>query len=294
VTTRSGPGTAGSTSGSPGDDHSGDAPSLLPGGPLELPDRGTTFVRLRRAEAGAPTVLLLHGLGATADANWFPAYPPLADRYGVVAIDHRGHGRGLRSPDPVRLAACADDAVAALDVLGIDRVIAVGYSMGGPIALLAWHRHRARVAGLVLCASSHRFRGLEPLRDMGPSMLHRLRSSATPSSRRARLDPELRRWLAGELALTDRRRMMQAGLSLARFDSSAWIGQVDVPAAVVVTTRDAAIAPARQRRLAAALPRASVHDAAIDHTGCVTRPARFVPALLDAVDAVSTVIGASR
>jgi 3-oxoadipate enol-lactonase len=269
----------------PGRSTAGRPPWLLPGGPLELPGRGTTFVRLRRPTDGAPTVLLLHGLGVTADANWFPAYPPLAERYGVVAIDHRGHGRGIRTDRAVRLADCADDAIAALDVLGIDRAIVVGYSMGGPIAQLTWHRHRDRVAGLVLCATAHRFRGLEPVRDLGPSLVQRLRSTAAPG-RRPHIDGGLRRWVAGELALTDRRRAVQAGLSLSRFDSSSWIGRVDVPHAAVVTLRDAAVVPARQRRMIAALPGASVHDADIDHTGCVTRPALFVPALLDAIDSV--------
>jgi 3-oxoadipate enol-lactonase len=271
--------------GSPGQNASGRAPWLLPGGPLELPGRGTTFIRLRRPQPGAPTILLLHGLGVTADANWFPAYPPLAERFGVVAIDHRGHGRGIRADRAVRLADCADDAVAALDVLGIDRAIVVGYSMGGPIAQLVWHRHRERVAGLVLCATAHRFRGLEPVRGLGPSLVQRLRATAPAPS--ARIDGGLRRWVDGELALTDRRRAVQAGLSLARFDSSGWIDQVDVPHAVVVTTRDAAVVPARQRRLIAALPNPSVHEADISHTGCVTHPAIFVPALLDAIDAVN-------
>ena len=118
-------------------------------------------------------------------------------------------------------------------------------------------------------------------------MLQRLRDhELRPAAPAWRVDAGLRRWLASELALTDRRRAMQAGFSLARFDSSAWIGRVDVPHAVVVTTRDAAVVAARQRRLIAALPDASVHEASIDHTGCVTRPAVFVPALLDAVDAV--------
>jgi pimeloyl-ACP methyl ester carboxylesterase len=270
----------------PDADTPGRAPWLLPGGPVELPGRGATFVRLRRPDPGQPTVLLLHGLGVTADANWFPAYPPLADRFGVVAIDHRGHGRGIRSERPVRLADCADDAVALLDVLGIDRAIAVGYSMGGPIAQLMWHRHRERTAALVLCATAHRFRGLEPVRDLGPALVQRFRATAAPS-RRPQLDAGLRRWVAGELARTDRRRAVQAGLSLARFDASAWIGSVDVPHAVVVTTRDAAVVPARQRRLTAALPDASVHEAPIDHTGCVTRPALFVPQLLQALDAVT-------
>jgi 3-oxoadipate enol-lactonase len=267
------------------------APQLLPGGPLDLPGRGTTFVRHHPAPSGAPTVLLLHGIRVTADANWFTAYPALAERYGVVAIDHRGHGRGIRTDRAVRLADCADDAVAALDALGVDRAIAVGYSMGGPIAQLTWHRHRERVAGLVLCATAHRFRGVEPLLGVGPAVAQRLRPRRTepsPDARRARVDRDVRGWLASELALADRRKVMEAGFSLSRFDSSAWIGEVDVPHAVVVTTKDAAVAPARQRRLAEALPDPAVHEAPIPHAGCVTRPKVFVPTLLDALESVST------
>jgi pimeloyl-ACP methyl ester carboxylesterase len=263
------------------------APTLLPGGPLELPGRGTTFVRHHPAPAGAPTVLLLHGIRVTADANWFTSYPALAEHYGVVAIDHRGHGRGIRADRPVRLADCADDAAAALEVLGIERAIAVGYSMGGPIAQLVWHRHPERTAGIVLCATSHRFSGMDPVLELGPMLLQRLRATAEPPAKRARVDREVRAWLAGELALTDRRGVMEAGASLVRFDSSSWVGGVDVPHAVVVTTRDAVVLPARQRRLVAALPNPSVHEADIDHTGCVGRPAIFVPVLLDALAAVS-------
>jgi len=175
-----------------------------------------------------------------------------------------------------------------LDVLGIDRAIVVGYSMGGPIAQLTWHRHRERTAGLVLCATAHRFRGVEPVSDLGPALLQRLRATTEVPARRGRLDRDVRAWLASELDLTDRRRVMEAGFSLARFDSSRWIGDVDVPHAVVVTTRDAIVVPARQRRLAAALPNPSVHEADIDHTGCVTRPAIFVPALMDALESVTS------
>src|SRR4249919_2728736 len=96
------------------------APPLPPGRSVELPDRGTTFVREVAGPAGAPTVVLLHGWTATADLNWFPSFGPLAEHVRVVALDHRGHGRGIRS-NRFRLADCADDAVALADVLGIDR-----------------------------------------------------------------------------------------------------------------------------------------------------------------------------
>ena len=75
----------------------------------------------------------------------------------MVAIDHRGHGRGIRSRRRFHLSDCADDAAALVAELGLDRVIAVGYSMGGPIAQLLWRRHREVVGGLVLCATSRTF-----------------------------------------------------------------------------------------------------------------------------------------
>ena len=99
----------------------------------------------------------LHGLGATADLNWFPSYRPLAAHYRVLALDHRGHGRGIRSRRVFRLEDCADDVVALADELGVRSFIPVGYSMGGPIAQLIWQRHPSRVEGLVLCATAMRF-----------------------------------------------------------------------------------------------------------------------------------------
>jgi 3-oxoadipate enol-lactonase len=93
-------------------------------------------VREAPGPPGAPTILLLHGLAATADLNWFRAFAPTAEHFRVVSIDHRDHGRGIRSREAFRLSACADDAVALADQLGIETFIPVGYSMGGPIAQL--------------------------------------------------------------------------------------------------------------------------------------------------------------
>src|SRR5690348_8171532 len=107
-------------------------PPLPPGRPLQLPGRGQTFIRELAGPPGAPTLFLLHGLSATADLNWFTCYQALGREFGVVAIDHRGHGRGIRSVSRFRLEDCADDVAAVCSQLGIERVIPVGYSMGGP------------------------------------------------------------------------------------------------------------------------------------------------------------------
>ena len=132
-----------------------DGPPLPMGRRVELPGRGTTFVREIPGPPGAPTVLLLHGWLASAGLNWFTAFDVLGERYRVLAPDLRGHGRGLRTRRRFTLADCADDTAALLDELGTGPVIAVGYSLGGPVAQLLWRRHPEHVGGLVLCATSH-------------------------------------------------------------------------------------------------------------------------------------------
>ncbi|HEY2427422.1 MAG TPA: alpha/beta fold hydrolase, partial [Acidimicrobiales bacterium] len=128
--------------------------TVPPGRPIELAGRGTTFVVDIAGPPGAPTVFLLHGLVASTYLNWFPAFADLSAHFRVVAMDLRGHGRGIPlSGRRFRFADCADDAVLAADQLGIERFIVVGYSLGGPVAQMVWRRHPERVQGLVLAAT---------------------------------------------------------------------------------------------------------------------------------------------
>ena len=99
-------------------------PVLPMGRRVELPGRGTTFIREMPGPPGAPVVVLLHGLLASAGLNWLHSFGPLGRRYRVVAVDLRGHARGLRSSRRFRLADCADDVAALLDVLGIESAVA--------------------------------------------------------------------------------------------------------------------------------------------------------------------------
>jgi 3-oxoadipate enol-lactonase len=263
-----------------------------------LPGRGITFVREAAGPPGAQTLLLLHGLGANADLNWFTCFGALGREFRVLAIDQRGHGRGIRSGARFHFSDCADDAVALADALGVDRFIVVGYSMGGPVAQLIWRRHPDRVAGLVLCATSRDFSGT-PRERMTFAFLPGLSTAirvAPPRLRRGLMnnaiagrlgESPLARWAAYELGRNDPAAMMAAAAALGRFSSREWIGEVDVPAAVVLTMRDSLVPPHRQRKLAAAIPRATVHPVDADHGACAAAPHLFVPALLDACRSVA-------
>jgi len=258
-----------------------------------------------REIAGPPdaaTLILLHGLGATADLNWFSSYAELGRHFRVLALDHRGHGQGIRVGTRFRLADCADDVAALADTVGVDRFIAVGYSMGGPIAQLTWYRHRDRVAGLVLCATSRNFKG-GPGERVAFSLLPGLAFAAgvAPARVRQRMmqrfatakveDPPAQRWAMRELRRGDPASLAAAAAALGRFSSHEWIGTVDVPSAVVLTTRDRAVPPQRQQKLADAIPGATVHPVDGDHLVCAIGTHRFVPVLSKACREVAARAG---
>ncbi|MBX3283952.1 MAG: alpha/beta hydrolase [Acidimicrobiales bacterium] len=262
-----------------------------PGGPpiplgrrVELPGRGTTFVREVAGPPGAPTVVLLHGLIASGGLNWFQAFEPLADHFRVVAIDHRGHGRGIRSWSRFRLADCADDVAALMDVLGIDRAIAVGYSMGGPIAQLLWHRHPEKVSALAFIATSNRFVPGVRERLMFVTAVSAVAGSTrvgqlatripvaafqrqVPPAVRARPD-SLTRWASAEMRRHDPRVVAEALAAVTNFDSRGWLNTVDVPTTLMVTTHDKAVPAQEQLRLLLAIPHAIVEQYDEGHTWC--------------------------
>lgn len=275
-------------------------PRGLPAGRfIDLPDRGRTWVHHAPGPEGAPTVVLLHGWTATAGLNWFACFDGLTRHYNVVALDHRGHGRGIRSRRRFRLEDCADDAVAVADSLGIDTFIPVGYSMGGPIAQLTWQRHRDRVDGLVLCATSRNFRGRPIERALfasmaGLSVAARVTPAGWRSSMNERVlarkpdDTMLGEWARAEMRRSDPRAIVEAGHAIGSFSSHDWIGGVDVPTAVVVTELDSVVPSYRQRKLAESIAGATVHPVQADHGVCAMAPRLFVPALREACGSVAT------
>jgi 3-oxoadipate enol-lactonase len=274
-------------------------PPLPLGERVELPGRGTTFIRHVQGPPGSPTVLLLHGWIASGGLNWFNAFAPLSQRYSVIAPDLRGHGRGLRSRRRFRLSDCADDVAAVLEARGTGPVIAVGYSMGGPVAQLLWRRHPELVSGLVLCATSYRFVTGARERFIFSSMM----ATAVGTTRAGELmgrtpgmgrfvpqgslqrPTNLRTWAAGEMRRHDLVKIMEAGQAIGSYNARRWISEIDVPTTVLVTTRDRAVSPVEQHKLAAAIPGAEIQLLDDGHVACAKR--EFGPALLRAVDAVA-------
>ncbi|GAA3968000.1 hypothetical protein GCM10022231_31240 [Gordonia caeni] len=263
----------------------------LPAGEyLELPGRGTTFI----TDAGpreAPVLFLLHSVATTGLLCWYPVIPELTREFRVITIDHRWHGRGIRSAD-FTLEACADDVVAVADALGVGHFTAAGFSMGGGIAQLAWRRHSDRVDGLVLCSTGPYFSSLDPealARDVKVGSIAARLDRFLPVPSDQRLDDWSQhpaKWGINQFLSTPISKLGAFSEAMASFDSRDWLGEIDVPTAVVISTRDKTVPPERQSLLSEGI--VDTLDFPVDggHACCVIGADKFVPAFGDAVRSV--------
>jgi 3-oxoadipate enol-lactonase len=276
-------------------------PAIPDGRTVELPGGARTYlvdtgVPATGEGAAAPTVVLLHALACTGLLTWYPSLDALRRRYRLVIFDQRWHGQASRAT-PFALDDCADDVAAVADLLDLDQVLLAGYSMGSLVAQLAALRHRDRIAGLVLCASTTHFadtpRRAWAVERAGARLT--ARAVAQRAAAVAALDQTLDdRWAWRQFRATTGADVAAASAAIAGFDSRPWVGRLDVPAAVVVTTRDRLVPPARQRALARALPDVTVYEADAGHACCVLGADRFTPALSAALASVSSRIAAPR
>lgn len=98
--------------------------------------------------SGEP-LILLHGNGE--DSSYFEHQIAFfQDRYRVIAVDTRGHGKSPRGTAPLTLNQFADDLSAFMDELDIASAHILGFSDGANVAMLFALAHPTRVKSLVL------------------------------------------------------------------------------------------------------------------------------------------------
>ena len=200
--------------------------------------------RMRYREAGrGPAVVLVHGLGVSAD-YWYRNGPTIAAAgYRVLAPDLPGFGRTEGPRDGLSVPRQAGALLAWAETLGIGSAAYVGHSLSCQTVLeLAAHRPE-RVCGLVLAAPTGDPRGNRLLREaVGlvrdvPRESVRLAIEVAAAYLRAGPVRVWRTWLAG-----------------AREDAFREVDRVRAPSVVVVGRRDPLVRPAFAESLARSLP----------------------------------------
>jgi pimeloyl-ACP methyl ester carboxylesterase len=235
-----------------------------PGGDVSYETRGS----------GSPPLLLSHGYGATS-AMFAQDAAVLSAGNQVITWDLPGHGASDSPADPAFYGAAAvlDDMTAILDVLGHDRAVLGGHSLGGYLSLSFALSHPDRVAGLMLIGTGPGFRN-EAARDDWNRRAH-----ATAK----RLEEQGLGALGGSAELHAGQHRDVSGLALAarhlltQHDSRVIDGLpgITVPALIVVGAEDTQFLGAADY-MAAKIPRARkvVIDGA-GHAPNVARPAEF-------------------
>ncbi len=107
-------------------------------------------------EGSGPPLLLIAGLGAN-HLSWALTVPLLREHFQCITFDNRGAGMSDVPPGPYTIDQMADDAAGLIDALGVEPVLAVGWSLGGSVlqSLLINHGDKVRRAVLLSTLPSY-------------------------------------------------------------------------------------------------------------------------------------------
>ena len=243
--------------------------------------------------ADAPPLILSSGLGGSAN-YWMPNIPALAEHFRVVAYDHRGTGRSDRElPDVVSVDDFADDILALMDALVIERASVIGHAAGAVAGLALARKADERLGKLVLVngwakADPHFLRCFEArlnlLRHSGVEAFLRaqpifLYPAEWISEQTAELDNELPDQLAAFPGHTTMEKRIAA---LAKFDASGWVGALTSSTLALAAGDDMLVPWQCSEALAAANPHITATSTSWGGHACnVTDPETFNRIVLD-------------
>lgn len=211
---------------------------------------------------GTP-LILSSGLGGSA-AYWTPNIAALAERYRVIAYDHRGTGRSDRAlPDVVTVDDLADDILALMDGLGIERASIIGHAAGGVAGLALTRKADHRLGKLIVVngwmkVDPHFLRCFEVrlnlLRHVGVEAFLRaqpifLYPAEWISEHSADLDAELPHQIADFPGTATMEKRIAA---LAAFDATRWIATLTAPTLAIMSADDMLVPWTCSEALAAA------------------------------------------
>ena len=211
-------------------------------------------------------LVLLHGLGCSA-RDWGLQIPALSAHYRVIAPSLRGFGGSDKPGGPCSIMQYADDIVALLDALDIERAHVLGHSMGGAVALQLAVAHQDRLESLIVINSQARF-AVRDWRRYFTLLMRFMMNGTTGMERLTRFvarqlfphdsQSSLRADMAERYSANDRRAYVAALHALAGWSVEDMVDTVTLPTLVLAGDQD--VAPVeRSRAFAQRMPDADMH-----------------------------------
>ena len=255
--------------------------------------RGSTirFIDQGTDTSGIPPLMLVHGFPLDR-SMWKYQIELLSKKTRVLCPDLPGFGHSI-TLQTISMRQMADDLANLLDRLKIDQVIFCGLSMGGYIGWEFWHRHCARLSGLIACdtrsqsdtdvVARARRVSAEMVRQNGSAsiaddMVQKL--FASDSSQNCPDEFEL---IRNVISKSDRESVAQAQLAMAkRMDFTDLLPKIRLPSLFVVGEHDSITPVGEMRGMAEQVEKsefAIVPNAG--HLPPLENPAEFNPIVLE-------------
>ena len=235
-----------------------------------MPFAAVNGQRLFYEDSGGAGPALVFSHGLLMDHRMFaPQVAAFRDRWRCIAWDERGHGATAMPGQcaPFSYYDSANDLIALLDHLGVERAVLVGMSQGGYLSLRAALTHPERVRALVLI-DTQALKEDPAKMPAHAAVVARWSQYGLDADMAVGLEQTIlgqgwdgaAQWKQIWRAM-DVTNLQQAFATLdARDDISNRMAEITVPALVIHGTQDRAITPDRARAMADALPRAQWVD----------------------------------
>ena len=235
----------------------------------------------------APVVVLSNSMGADL-RMWDGVVETLEEHFRVVRYDTRGHGQSPEAPGPYSMDDLADDYVALLDTLGVEKAHLVGLSLGGMMGMRLAARDPERVDRLVLLCTG-------AFLEVGPTYTERaaqVRAQGTGSVAEGVVsrwftpaylseNPDLREHHVAMCAATSGEGYAGSCEAIAAMDLRPDLAQIKAPTLAIAGEDDPATPPSYLREIAEGVPDGRlvvVPDAA--HLAAAQQPAAVAAAIL--------------
>jgi pimeloyl-ACP methyl ester carboxylesterase len=183
---------------------------------------------------GDTALIFLHGWCGDRE-YWKHQVEAFAPDYRIVAFDQAGHGESTKDRKNWTVNSLAGDVQSVVKALGLNRVILVGHSMGGPIALMAAKRMPRKVVAVI---------GVDTLQNAEFKMPEEVRkkflagfetdfkktlAEGFPALLHEKTSPELKKWLVTKAEGQDQKMALALMRDLSALDQKKLLKEAQAP-----------------------------------------------------------------